>query len=69
MLVLSRKVGEAIQIGDNITITIVRVSPQGVRIGIEAPRESRVSRQELLDAESPQESASPEDSSTPRLPR
>jgi carbon storage regulator len=69
MLVLSRKVGEAIQIGDNITITIVRVSPQGVRIGIDAPREAKVSRQELLNAEKTEPAEAPEDAGTRRLPR
>jgi carbon storage regulator len=52
MLVLSRKVGEAIQIGDNITITVVKVSPQSVRIGIDAPPEERISREELLTNQS-----------------
>jgi carbon storage regulator len=69
MLVLSRKVGEAIQIGDNITITIVRVSPQGVRIGIDAPLAAKVSRQELLNDEKAKPAEAPEDAGTPRLPR
>lgn len=47
MLVLSRKVGERIWIGDQIAITVVRVSGGGVRIGIEAPPEMPVVREEL----------------------
>ena len=47
MLVLTRKLDEAIQIGDDIKITILRVKGNTVRIGIEAPREVRVVRDEL----------------------
>ena len=47
MLVLTRKCQEKIQIGDNITITIVRVKGQSVRVGIDAPRELKVKRSEL----------------------
>lgn len=49
MLVLSRKVGERVRIGDGITVTIVRISGGGVRIGIEAPPELPVVREELLE--------------------
>jgi carbon storage regulator len=47
MLVLSRKASQRITIGDSIVITVVRVESDRVRIGIEAPREVRVMRQEL----------------------
>ena len=47
MLVLSRKVGERIRIGDKITVTVVRVTGGGVRLGIEAPAEMPVIREEL----------------------
>lgn len=47
MLVLTRKQKESIKIGDSITITILRVQGQSIRIGIEAPREVRVVRGEL----------------------
>ena len=50
MLVLSRKVGERILIGDGIAITIVRISQGTVRIGVEAPRETPVIREEVLQA-------------------
>ena len=48
MLVLSRKVGQKILIGDKISITVVRVGQGGVRIGVEAPEEMEVVREELL---------------------
>jgi carbon storage regulator len=47
MLVLSRKVGERILIGDHVTVTVVRVTGGGVRLGIEAPPEMAVIREEL----------------------
>jgi carbon storage regulator len=47
MLVLSRKVGERILIGDQVTVTVVRITGGGVRIGIEAPEEMAVIREEL----------------------
>lgn len=47
MLVLSRKPSETIRIGENITITVLRISGNSVRIGIDAPRETRVVRGEL----------------------
>ena len=49
MLVLSRKPSERIHIGDNIIITVVRVSGQTVRIGIDAPKEIRIMSEELLN--------------------
>jgi len=47
MLVLSRKEGERITIGDNITLIISKVSGNRVTIGIEAPRDVKVVRSEL----------------------
>ena len=47
MLVLSRKVGEQIVIGSNIRITVVAVQGDKVRIGICAPRDVIVDRQEI----------------------
>jgi carbon storage regulator len=47
MLVLTRKVGESFVIGDDITVTVVRVVGGGVRIGIEAPDDCMIMRQEL----------------------
>lgn len=47
MLVLSRKIGERILIGDQVTVTVVRITGGGVRLGIEAPAEMAVIREEL----------------------
>lgn len=49
MLVLSRKVGEKILIGDNISVTVVRVAQGIVRIGVEAPSNMPVVREEIKD--------------------
>jgi carbon storage regulator len=49
VLVLSRKVGERILIGDKIAVTVVKIGHGGVRIGIEAPPELAVVRQELAN--------------------
>jgi carbon storage regulator len=49
MLVLSRKQGERIVIGDNIVITVVSLEYGRVRLGIEAPRDIEVWREEMLD--------------------
>ncbi len=49
MLVLSRKVGEKIRIRDNIFVTVVRVKGGGVQLGIEAPKDVKIVRDELED--------------------
>jgi carbon storage regulator len=51
MLVLSRKIGQAIQIGDEVRITILDVRRGVVRLGVEAPREISVVRSELIEKE------------------
>jgi len=50
MLVLSRKVGEEILIGDNIHLMVVAIKGDKVRIGINAPKEVVVDRQEVHEA-------------------
>ena len=47
MLVLSRKQNERIRVGESVVVTVVRVSGDKVRIGIEAPPDVRVLRDEL----------------------
>jgi carbon storage regulator len=47
MLVLSRRERERIKLGDSIVVTVVRVSGDKVRLGIEAPRDITVLREEL----------------------
>ena len=48
MLILTRKKGETIAIGDNIQIQVLNVKGGQVRIGIDAPREIKVNREECL---------------------
>lgn len=50
MLVLSRKTDEKIMIGDSIVITVVAVSRDKVRLGIDAPKDIPVHRQEVYEA-------------------
>lgn len=50
MLVLSRHVNEKVMIGDSIVVTIVEVRGDKVRLGIDAPNEVPVHRQEVYDA-------------------
>jgi carbon storage regulator len=51
MLVLSRKVGERILIGDDIAVTVVRIAQGSVRIGVEAPGSLQIVREEIKDQE------------------
>ena len=60
MLVLSRKLGEKIFINDNICITVVDIDRGKIRLGIDAPRDVPIYRQELL-------SGTPDRSSMPTL--
>ncbi len=50
MLILSRKIDEKIKIGDDITITLIDVHGDQVKIGVEAPKNVKVFRQEVFDA-------------------
>jgi carbon storage regulator len=50
VLVLTRKVGEQILIGDDIVITVLDVRGDGIKIGIDAPRGVRIQRQEVVAA-------------------
>jgi carbon storage regulator len=60
MLVLSRKLGEKIYISDNICITIVDIDRGKIRLGIEAPRDVPIFRQELLaDKKTPETPPAP----------
>lgn len=49
MLILTRRVGETLMIGDEVTITVLAVKGSQVRIGINAPKEISVHRKEVYD--------------------
>ena len=49
MLVLSRRLGESVVIGDDVVVTVLEVRGDVVRIGVDAPRSVQVRRQELLE--------------------
>ena len=49
MLILTRKIGESLMVGDDVTVTVLEVNGGQVRIGIKAPRDIAVHREELFD--------------------
>lgn len=65
MLVLGRKEGEVIQIGENIVITVTEIRENSVRIGIQAPREIAVRRQPKAKTVKRSAKSSPEASQLP----
>jgi carbon storage regulator len=69
MLILSRKMGESIHVGDSVTVTVLAVARGQVKIGIDAPRELTVHREEIYrriqdekSREEPAKTASSQDS-------
>lgn len=50
MLVLTRKLGETIAIDDHIKITVVQIKGKQVRLGIQAPKETKIHREEVYSA-------------------
>ena len=47
MLIVTRRPGEALKIGDNVTVTIIRIKGNQVKIGIDAPKDIPVWREEI----------------------
>ncbi|MGP1588005.1 MAG: carbon storage regulator CsrA [Treponemataceae bacterium] len=50
MLILTRKINEKIKIGEEITVSIIEIRGEQVKIGVEAPKEVKVFRQEVFNA-------------------
>ena len=71
MLVLSRRTGESVVLGEDITVTVLEVRGDVVRVGIDAPRSLKVHRAELLQQleQSNREAASPSDDTVANLAR
>ena len=71
MLVLSRRVGESVVIGEDVVVTVLEVRGDLVRVGVDAPRSVAVHRRELLEevAAANRDSASPADQTVADLSR
>jgi carbon storage regulator len=66
MLILTRRIGETLRIGDDIEVTVLGIKGNQVRIGINAPRDVNVAREEVLTGRMPSPAgSSPSASSTP----
>jgi len=48
MLVLTRRIGESIKINEDVKITVIDVKGKNIRLGIEAPRETKIYREEVF---------------------
>jgi carbon storage regulator len=51
-LVVARRIGEAIRVGDDVTVTVVRLGDEAVRLHVEAPKDRLILRTELESAQS-----------------
>ena len=60
MLILTRRVGETLMIGDEVTVTVLGVKGNQVRIGVNAPRDVAVHREEIYDRIKQEQLANPD---------
>ncbi|ABI56828.1 carbon storage regulator CsrA [Alkalilimnicola ehrlichii MLHE-1] len=61
MLILTRRVGETLMIGDDVSVTVLGVKGNQVRIGVNAPRDVSVHREEIYDRIRHEKEGGPED--------
>lgn len=61
MLILTRRVGESVVIGNDVTVTVLGVKGNQVRLGVNAPREVAVHREEIYDRIQGEQPAGPEE--------
>jgi carbon storage regulator len=66
MLVITRKIGESLIIGGDITVTVVKVAGGGVRLGIQAPAEYVIVRNELQDSADKESQTPPSSAASPK---
>lgn len=69
MLLITRRPGEKIVLGDDITVTVMEVSGQTVKLGIDAPRALSIYREEIWAAVKQENEAAATAAEMPRLPR
>ena len=65
MLILTRRVGETVMIGDDVTITILGVKGNQVRVGINAPKSVAVHREEIYERIRAEQHCAPRPSASP----
>lgn len=69
MLILTRRVGETVMIGDEVTITVLGVKGNQVRVGINAPKAVTVHREEIYDRIKQEKLGGPVSAQQPSQPR